>query len=123
MFKQLVTAIYNAPDIEKAKAWYSDVLGIKPYFDEAFYVGFNVGGYELGLEPERDPSQGLQGLGGSVPYWRVDNIEAAFKRLLELGATVINPIADVGDGIKVAIVKDPFGNALGVIQNPHFNAG
>ena len=120
MFKQLVTAIYHAPDIEKAKAWYSQVLGIKPYFDEAFYVGFNVGGYELGLQP--DPGENLQGLGGSLPYWRVDDIEIAFKSLLELGATVINPIAGVGDSIKVAIVKDPFGNALGIIQNPHFKA-
>ncbi len=121
MFKQLVTAIYHAPDIEKAKAWYSEVLGVQPYFDEAFYVGFDVGGYELGLQPDRNES--LQGLGGSVPYWRVDDIEAVFKRLLELGATAINQVEDVGDGIKTALVEDLFGNALGIIQNPHFKAG
>ena len=120
MFKQLVTAIYHAPDIDKAKAWYREVLGTQPYFDEAFYVGFDVGGYELGLQPDRNET--LQGLGGSVPYWRVEDIEAAFKRLLELGATAINEPADVGDGIKTALVADPFGNALGIIQNPHFEA-
>ena len=120
MFKQLVTAIYHAPDIEKAKAWYSEVLGVQPYFDEAFYVGFDVGGYELGLQPDR--SETLQGLGGSVPYWRVEDVEAAFGRLLELGATAINQVEDVGDGIKTALVEDPFGNALGIIQNPHFEA-
>ena len=122
MFKQLVTAIYDAPDIEKAKAWYSQVLGVQPYFNEPFYVGFDVGGYELGLQPGRSETlQGLgDGLGGSVPYWRVDDIEAAFKRLLELGATVISQVEDVGDGIKTALVKDPFGNALGIIYNPHF---
>ena len=118
MFKQLVTAIYHAPDIEKAKAWYSEVLGLEPYFDEAFYVGFDVGGYELGLQP--DPGEGLRGLGGSLPHWRVEDVEAAFGRLLELGATVINQPADVGDGIKTALVEDPFGNALGIIENPHF---
>lgn len=118
MFKQLASAIYYAPDIAKAKAWYSQVLDIRPYFDEDFYVGFNVGGYELGLQP--GPRDGLQGLGGSVPYWRVDDIEASFERLLELGATAVNQVEDVGDGIKTAMVEDPFGNALGIIQNPHF---
>ena len=121
MFKQLVTAIYYASDLGKAKAWYSDVLGVEPYFDEPFYVGFDVGGYELGLQPDR--SKTLQGLGGSVSYWRVEDVEAAFERLLELGATVISQVEDVGDGIKTAIVQDPFGNALGIIQNPHFKAG
>ena len=120
MFKQLVTAIYHAPDVGKAKAWYSEVLGVQPYFDEAFYVGFDVGGYELGLQPDR--SETLQGLGGSVPYWRVEDVEAAFGKLLELGATAINQVEDVGDGIKTALVEDPFGNALGIIQNPHFEA-
>ena len=120
MFKQLVTAIYHAPDVEKAKAWYSEVLGVQPYFDEDFYVGFDVGGYELGLQPDR--SETLQGLGGSVPYWRVEDVEAAFGRLLELGATAINQVEDVGDGIKTALVEDPFGNPLGIIQNPHFEA-
>ncbi|CAN5867799.1 VOC family protein [soil metagenome] len=120
MFKQLASAIYYAPDIEKAKAWYSEVLGVAPYFDEAFYVGFNVGGYELGLQP--GPREALHGLGGSVPYWRVDDIETVFGRLLELGATAINQVEDVGGDIKTALVEDPFGNALGIIQNPHFEA-
>ena len=124
MFKQLATAIYYAPEIEKAKAWYSEVLGTEPYFDRPFYVGFDVGGYELGLQPGRNKTlQGLgDGLRGGVPYWRVDDIEAAFKRLLELGATAVNQVEAVGDGIKTAIVQDPFGNALGIIYNPHFGA-
>ncbi len=51
MFLGLRTAVYDAPDIAKAKAWYSKVLGEQPYFDQPFYVGFNVGGYELGILP------------------------------------------------------------------------
>jgi predicted enzyme related to lactoylglutathione lyase len=118
MFQGLRTATYHAPDLEKAKAWYSQVLGIAPYFSEPFYVGFNVGGYELGLQP--DPEAALRGLGGAVPYWGVEDVAAAHARLLSLGAEPLTPPQDVGGGIKVAVVKDPFGNALGIIENPHF---
>lgn len=121
MFKGLAFALYQSSDIEKAKAWYSQVLGVEPYFNSAGYVGFNVGGYELGLQGRI--GEGLAGLGGSIPHWRVEDIEATFNRLLELGATAINKPAEVGDGIKVAVVKDPFGNALGIIQHPHFKVG
>ncbi len=117
MFLGLRTVIYNPGDLDKAKAWYREMLGIDPYFDEPFYVGFNVGGYELGLNPnEAPPSAGA----GVSAYWGVENIEQAFGRLLELGATAHSPIEDVGDGIKVASVIDPFGNRVGIIENPHF---
>ncbi len=74
MFLGLRTAIYHAPDLEEAKLWYTQVLGMEPYFSERFYVGFNVGGYELGLNP--DPGAGLDCPGGSVAYWPVHNAEA-----------------------------------------------
>ena len=119
MFQGLRTAIYHAPDIDSAKAWYTQVLGQEPYFSEPFYVGFNVGGYELGLDPDAD---GSSGLGGAVPYWGVADADSAYERLLGLGATAVSPVRDVGGGIKVAVVKDPFGNALGIIENPHFGA-
>ncbi len=118
MFLGLRTAVYYAPELEKAKAWYTEVLGIEPYFSEPFYVGFNVGGYELGLQP--DAEGGLEGLGSGVAYWGVSNAEEAFTRLISLGATQISGVQEVGGGIKVATVKDPFGNPLGVIENPHF---
>ncbi|TMG98319.1 MAG: VOC family protein, partial [Betaproteobacteria bacterium] len=51
----LRTAIYPAPDLQKAKQWYSELLVQAPYFDEPFYVGFSVGGFELGLVPEATP--------------------------------------------------------------------
>lgn len=94
------------------------MLGIEPYFAEPYYVGFNVGGYELGLQP--DPEGGLTGLGGNVAYWGVADAASAYARLLELGAAAVNPVQEVGGGIKVAVVKDPFGNAFGIIENPHF---
>ena len=119
MLNGLRTAAYHVADLEKAKAWYETVLEKKPYFDEPFYVGFNVGGYELGLaHVENEPTRGKHA--GSVTYWAVPDADAAYARLLALGATPHEPVSDVGDGIRLGAVCDPFGNVLGVIYNPHF---
>jgi predicted enzyme related to lactoylglutathione lyase len=118
MFLGLRTAAYHVDEIEKGKDWYSKVLGIQPYFDQPFYVGFNVAGYELGLQPTETPIG--EKADGAVAYWGVENAEAAYQRIIELGATAHEPVQDVGEGIKVAAVKDPFGNVFGIIENPHF---
>jgi len=118
MFLGLRTVIYHVADIEKAKDWYSAVLGFAPYFDQPFYVGFNVGGYELGLHPGGGAA--AEKADSVVAYWGVDDAAAALERLLERGATVHEDLQDVGQGIKVATVKDPFGNLFGVIENPNF---
>ena len=117
-FQGLRTAIYRAPELDKAKAWYSLVLGIAPYFDQPFYVGFSVGGYELGLDP--DPAATSAGPGGVTVYWGISDARAALERLLSLGATEHTAVQEVGEGIRVATVLDPFGNVLGIIENPHF---
>ncbi|MFO1427133.1 MAG: VOC family protein [Steroidobacteraceae bacterium] len=117
-FLGLRTAKYRALDLARAKAWYTEVLGTEPYFDQPFYVGFNVGGYELGLDP--DPAAGREGEGSVAVYWGVPQAEAALARLLALGATLHEPMQDVGEGIRVASVIDPFGNVFGIIENPHF---
>jgi predicted enzyme related to lactoylglutathione lyase len=116
MFLGLRTAVYYVDDMAKARDWYSSILGIAPYFDEPFYVGFNVGGFELGLHPDEGKSKGE----GHVAYWGVENADSAFQRLIELGAVAHDNIQDVGGGIKVATVKDPFGNIFGIIENPEF---
>jgi catechol 2,3-dioxygenase-like lactoylglutathione lyase family enzyme len=115
MLLGLRTAIYPVADLTQAKQWYEQVLGLKPYFDQPFYVGFSVGGFELGLLPNGTP-----GTSGPQPLWGVVSASAAFQRLLALGATELEPVTDVGEGIKVAAVKDPFGNRLGIIENPNF---
>jgi catechol 2,3-dioxygenase-like lactoylglutathione lyase family enzyme len=117
-FLGLRTVIYHAPNLEKAKAWYSRALGTEPYFDQPFYVGYNIGGYELGLDPDASGAPG--GPGGSVAFWGVTNAEVAFQRLISLGARERSAVQEVGDGIKVATVLDPFGNTFGIIENPHF---
>jgi len=118
MFQRLRTVIYHVGDLEKAKAWYSQVLRVKPYFDKPFYVGFNVGGYELGLDPDME---GVSRGGSVVAYWGVSDARTALSRLLELGAAAHSPVQDVGDDIRVATVTDPFGNVFGIIENPHFS--
>jgi predicted enzyme related to lactoylglutathione lyase len=116
MILGLRTTIYPVTDIAAGKAWYSKVLGISPYFDEPFYVGFAVGGFELGLVPDGQP-----GTGGPQPLWGVDNAVTAFHKLLDLGAQPLEPVTEVGEGIKVAAVTDPFGNRFGIIENPRFD--
>ena len=118
MFQGLRTVVYHVSDLDKAKTWYTEMLGKGPYFDQPFYAGFNVGGYELGLDP--DLTGVTAGTGGVGAYWGVSDCEAAYNRLLELGASAHGPVQEVGDGIRVATVTDPFGNVIGVIENPHF---
>ncbi len=115
MLEGLRTVVYAVPDLDAAKAWYTDLLGQRPYFDEPFYVGFNIDGYELGLMP----AEGGAGA-SSTTYWGVPDADAAYASLLARGASAQSPVTDVGGGIRLGAVTDPFGNALGVIYNPHF---
>ena len=82
MIKGLRTTIYKVSDLKAAKAWYAKAFNITPYFDEPFYVGFNVGGFELGLNPDAAANQP----GGVLSYWAVDDVEKAYSHLLALGA-------------------------------------
>ena len=117
MFQGLRTVIYNVDNLDKAKAWYAEALGIEPYFDQPFYVGFNVGGFELGLDPNMsDVSKG----NNAVAYWGVKDAAASYKRMLEFSAKKHSEVRGVGSGIRVATVTDPFGNIFGIIENPHF---
>ncbi len=112
MFNKLRTVIYSVNDLQKAKEWYINITGIQPYFDEPFYVGFDINGFELGLDPDNGNVQ--QG-NNSTAYWAVDNIDDAVEKCIANGAVLINPVQNVGGTIYVAIIKDPFGNCVGLI--------
>ena len=114
----LRTVIYKVPDLAAAKSWYQQLTGVAPYFDEPFYVGFNVGGYELGLDP--DLSDSTPGAGGATAYWGVRDLASTLERLAADGIEIASPLQDVGEGIRVATIRDPFGNLVGLIENPHF---
>ncbi len=119
MFQGLRTVIYHVEDLDRGKEWYGSVLGIRPYFDEPFYVDLDVGGFELGLQP--GPPGVSRASTGVIAYWGVDDADAALERLLEAGASERGGVQEVGDDIRIASVFDPFENVLGVIENPHFS--
>lgn len=117
-FHGLRTAIYPVSNIADAKEWYTTTFGSAPYFDEPSYVGFNIGGYELGLVPAEGKT--VPGEGGVVVYWGVPNAAAALEYLLVKGAQEREGVQEVGGGIRLATVYDPWGNVLGIIENPNF---
>lgn len=113
----LRTAVYKVNDIQKATLWYSEVFSRSAYYNQPYYVGFNIDGFELGLMPD---TQNTQRASNVIAYWGVTNIDTEYQRLIQLGAVADTPIADVGGGIRLGTVKDPFGNILGLIYNPLF---
>ncbi len=114
----LRTTIYYVGDIEKAKTWYTMAFQTPPYFDEPFYVGFNIGGYELGLQPGENT--GAEKAMGVVSYWGVNDTVKEYQRILDLGASEHEKPTNVGGELMVASLKDPWGNLIGLIYNPSF---
>jgi predicted enzyme related to lactoylglutathione lyase len=106
--------VYPVKDIAQAKTVYSTLLGVDPYVDQPYYVGFRVGDQEVGL----DPNGHKQGMTGPLGYREVDDIETSLKLLLDAGAQLQQAAKDVGGGKLVATVKDPDGNVTGLVQSP-----
>ncbi|MCY6381159.1 VOC family protein [Hoeflea prorocentri] len=117
-FLGLRTTIYKVPDLQEAKRWYSDAFGTKPYFDEPFYVGFNIAGYELGLL--EDDMAAAAKAANVLTYWGVEDAAKAVAHFNAMGAETIEEPTNVGGEIVVAAVTDPWGNAIGLIYNPEF---
>ena len=112
----LRTVIYPAPDLAEMKRWWTALLGQDPYFDQPFYVGYSVGGYELALDPNASSEI------GPVTYWGVEDVDRSVAEAVAAGATLFQDPIDVGGGIRVAAVRTPQGSLLGLIVNPHFDA-
>jgi lactoylglutathione lyase len=115
--KGLRTVAYRVKDIKKATEWYSRAFEKQPYFIESYYVGFNIGGYELGLMPTEDEGEKSENI---LTYWGVDDIDKSFQHFLDCGATVHEKPNNVGGELMVASVKDPWANIIGLIYNPYF---
>ena len=106
--------IYPVSDLAQAKTLYRTLLGVEPYMDEAYYVGFQLGDQEIGL----DPHGHRKGMTGPVVYVPVADIQSRLKQLVEAGAQPLQAVQDVGGGKLIASVKDTDGNNIGLIQNP-----
>jgi predicted enzyme related to lactoylglutathione lyase len=114
MTEGVKTIMYPVTDLEKTKTLFGELLGLEPYMDEAYYVGFNVEGQDIGL----DPHGHSKGMTGPVAYWHVDDIEERLRALLDAGAEAQQGIRDVGGGKLLASVKDGDGNVIGLVQSP-----
>jgi predicted enzyme related to lactoylglutathione lyase len=125
----LATVSFYAADIKAAKKWYSELLGIEPYFERPdsenpAYIEFRLGDYhhELGIIDSRYAPKGaaVAGPGGAVVYWHVDDVTATLEKLKAMGAKEYEPLTKREAGFITASVVDPFGNILGIMYNPHY---
>jgi predicted enzyme related to lactoylglutathione lyase len=114
MASGMQTVIYPVKDLDSAKKVYTTLLGSPPAYEAPYYVGWNINGQDIGL----DPNGHSQGMTAPVPYWLVDDIDKAIEQLVAAGATVQRPPRDVGGGKRVASIKDADGNVTGLMQNP-----
>jgi predicted enzyme related to lactoylglutathione lyase len=128
MLRGLTTVGFFTDDMPAAKRWYTDLLGIEPYFEYPVdgppaYIEFRIGDYqhELGIRDRRyAPHQHSRETGGALIYWHVDDVAATLERLLAMGAKEHEPLTERGPGFVTASVVDPFGNILAVMYNQHY---
>jgi predicted enzyme related to lactoylglutathione lyase len=113
MLQKLRTVIYHVNDLPAAKTWYIKATGVEPYFDEPFYVGFDINGYELGLDPSM---KNITDGNHTESYWAVESAKAAVEKFVAAGATLVQDVTNVGGPIHIAVVADPFGNHIGFIE-------
>lgn len=105
------TIVIPTPDLGAATAFYRTAWGIDPHTETRYYVGFNLDGQEIGLNPngERDH------MSGPVVYWKTDDLEAKVAEVEAAGGTVVRPVTAVGGGTSLALLTDPSGNQIGFI--------
>jgi predicted enzyme related to lactoylglutathione lyase len=130
MLRGLATVSFYATDLKAARQWYTELLGMEPYYavptaDDPAYVEFRCGDLqcELGIIDAKYATHPVtDGPAGAVINWHVDDLESTVERFLSLGATLIDPITERGEGtgFRTASVADPFGNIVGLMNNPHY---
>jgi predicted enzyme related to lactoylglutathione lyase len=128
MLRGLTTVNFFANDVPAAVGWYTELLGVEPYFVREIegtpaYVEFRIGDYqhELGIVDRRfAPPELAAEPGGVFVYWHVDDVAASLDRLVSLGAKQLQAVTERGPGFVTASVVDPFGNILGIMYNRHY---
>jgi predicted enzyme related to lactoylglutathione lyase len=122
MLRGFATISYWADDLDAARKWYAELLGVEPYFERPGYCEFRLGDYqaELGLIDGRYAPAGSTRPGGAITYWHVDDVRATLEKLLTMGAREYQPYTERGVGFVTASVVDPFGNVLGIMYNQHY---
>lgn len=123
MLHGLTTVSFWAADLAAAKQWYSELLGVEPYFERPGYIEFRLGDYqhELGIIDRRyAPDPATASPAGAIVYWHVDDVKAALEKLLAMGAQQYQAVIERGEGFITASAVDPFGNILGIMYNQHY---
>jgi predicted enzyme related to lactoylglutathione lyase len=128
LLRGVATISFYADDVKAARKWYSDLLGVDPYFERPDsenpgYIEFRLGDYqhELGIiDRKYAPKIGSKNPGGAVVFWHVDDIAGAVEKVKSMGAKEYEPIVKREAGFVTASVIDPFGNVLGLMYNPHY---
>ena len=110
MNKGIKTIIYPVKDVPKATTLFRKLLGVKPYADQPYYVGFKIGDQDIGLVPHGSNA-------GMTAFYHVDHIKDSLQILLDAGAEIIQEIKDVGGGRLVASAKDKDDNIIGLVQD------
>jgi predicted enzyme related to lactoylglutathione lyase len=110
MNKGVKTIIYPAKDINQSKILFRKLLGVEPYADQPYYVGFKIGDQDIGLVPN-NPEAGM------TAFFHVDDIKTDLQILVDAGAQVIQDVKNVGGGRLIASARDKDGNIIGLIQN------
>ena len=110
MNKGIRTVVYPVTDLARAKAIFHKLLGVEPYADSPYYVGFRVGDQDIGLDPNGHKA-------GMTAYYHVDDIKQSLQSLLDAGSQILQEIKDVGGGRLIASVRDADGNIIGLVQD------
>jgi predicted enzyme related to lactoylglutathione lyase len=123
MFRGFATINYFADDLDAARAWYAEFLGVDAYFEvPGGYIEFRIGDSldELGIVQRAYAPHETGKPAGEIVYWAVDDVQATLDKLLAMGATEQHPVTERGEGFVTASVVDPFGNVLGFMYNQHY---
>jgi predicted enzyme related to lactoylglutathione lyase len=110
MNKGIKIILYPVKDINQSKTLFRKFLGVDPYADQPYYVGFKINEQDIGLVPNNPE-------GGVAAFYNVDDIKNSLQILLDAGAQIIQDIKNVGEERLIASVKDKDGNIIGLVQN------
>ena len=106
--------VFPVSNLKSTTKLYRTLLGTDPYVEQEYYVGFRLGEFEVGLDP-----QGHQrGSTGALAYWTVDDAAARLQALIDAGAEKVQDATDIGYGKIIAIAKDADGSMIGLLQAP-----
>ncbi|MFI5263555.1 MAG: VOC family protein [Candidatus Kapaibacterium sp.] len=106
--------VFFVRELRRTAAWYGDLLGIAPYRDDADFIGFHLEMVDLGFHC-LDEKAGLPSA-SQISYWQVGNLDETVKEFINKGATLYRKPITIPEGGRVAQMRDPFGNVIGLMQ-------